>query len=508
MKAVRTDQLHQGQSMSATERLWLYNGLDCCVTLEVLNAIKPQLDNITTATYEFSKSLQGPVLEMNMHGVLVDEERRWQVVQEYRDKIERLQGQLWRLVHESFDIDLNWRSPDQLKKLFYEVMGYAPIKKKGKITVDRDALERLNMQFLARPIISHLLLLRDIAKKEGVLRTDIDPDGRMRTSFNIAGTNTGRFSSSLSEFGTGTNLQNIEDSLRSVFIADPGMKFAYIDLEQAESRVVGAIIWNLFNDGRYLDACESGDLHTEVARMANPRLPWTKDPKANKEIAERPYYRHHSLRHMCKVLGHGTNYGGQPHTMALHTQIDAGAIKEFQGKYFAAFPGIPRWHQRVAQELLDHGYLISLMGRRRWFFGRRNEASTIREAIAYDPQGSVGDILNRGMLQVWRSDLVQLLLQVHDAILVQYPEEKEDEILPQVLQTIKVPVELHNGRTLHIPSEAKVGWNWGSYCCGEGCKNCPAKNKANVDGLRKYSGNDTRTRQGRTSFSLLDRRVL
>jgi DNA polymerase-1 len=498
MKAIRTDQLHQGQSMSATERLWIYNGLDCCVTLEVLDALLPQLDNQTRAVYEFSKSLQGPVLEMNMRGVLVDDVRRRRVIAEYRDKIARLQGQLWQIVKGAYDVDLNWRSPDQLKHLFYEVMGYAPIKKKGKVTVDRDALEKLQMQFLARPIIAHILLLRDIAKKEGVLRTDIDPDGRMRTSFNIAGTNTGRFSSSLSDFGTGTNLQNIEDSLRSVFVAGPGMKFAYVDLEQAESRLVGAIIWNLFGDARYLDACESGDLHTAVCKLAWRQLQWSGDPRADKQIAEAPFYRQHSYRHMAKVLGHGTNYSGQPHTMALHTKIEPSVIKQFQANYFTAFPGIPRWHARVAQELRDHGHLTSLMGRRRWFFGRRDDPSTIREAIAYDPQGSVGDILNTGLLQIWRANICQILLQIHDALLVQYPEEAEAEVLPQVLRLIQVPVELNQGRTLLIPSEAKVGWNWGSW------------SEANPNGLKKYTGSETRTRQreGGPSASILDNRFL
>lgn len=493
MKAIRTDLLQPSASDSATERLWVYNGLDCCVTLEVLDALLPQLDNHSAPIYEFSRSLQAPVLEMNMRGILVDEARRQSVIKTYQAQIKQLQGQLWQIVHDGLGFDLNWRSPDQLKKLFYEVMGYAPIKKKGKVTVDRDALEKLQLQFLARPIISHLLLLRDIAKKEGVLRTDIDSDGRMRTSFNIAGTNTGRFSSSLSEFGTGTNLQNIEDILRSVFIADPGYKLAYIDLEQAESRLVGAIIWNLFHDGKYLDACESTDLHTAVARMAKPELAWTGDPAKDRILAESPYYRQHSLRHVCKVLGHGSNYCGQPHTMALHTKIESKVIADFQGRYFGAFPGIPRWHQQVARELIEHGYLVSLMGRKRWFFGRRTEASTHREAVAYDPQGSVGDILNRGMLQVWRSGLAQLLLQVHDAILVQYREEREAEVLPALLETIQVPVELAHGRRLLIPSEAKVGWNWGSWSTD------------NPDGLTKFKGTDSRRRQGHAPTSQLDR---
>jgi len=274
------------------------------------------------------------------------------------------------------------------------------------------------------------------------------------------------------------------------------MKFAYIDLEQAESRLVGAIIWNAFGDGRYLDACESGDLHTEVCRLAWRELPWTNDPRSNKSVAEQPFYRQHSFRHMAKVLGHGTNYGGQPHTMALHTKIEPSVIKQFQANYFTAFPGIPQWHARVAQELAANGNLTSLMGRKRWFFGRRTESSTIREAIAYDPQGSVGDILNRGMLQVWRANFVQLLLQIHDAILVQYPEEKEDEIVPRLTDTIRVPIELNDGRILVIPSEVKVGWNWGTY--GDN----------NPNGLIKYSGTDNRARQRSAETSILDRRFL
>jgi len=260
------------------------------------------------------------------------------------------------------------------------------------------------------------------------------------------------------------------------------MKFAYIDLEQAESRLVGAIEWNLFGDGRYLDACESGDLHTTVCRLAWSELPWTEDIKTNRTIADQPFYRQHSYRHMAKVLGHGTNYNGKPFTMAKHTKLDAKLIAEFQSKYFVAFPSHQRWHAAVASELIQYGNLTTLTGRRRWFFGRRNDDTTVREAIAYGPQGAVGDILNQGMLRIWRLNICQLLLQIHDAILVQYPEEVEDEVLPVLIETIKVPIQLNNGRTLIIPSEAKVGWNWAGH------------DENNPDGLKKGAGHDNRSR--------------
>lgn len=500
MKLIKTHEITPADLafMGETEKLWVYNGLDCCVTAEVLDAIAPQLDPQTRATYEFSKALQAPVLEMKIRGILVDQERRNEVLKEYERQLAAVAASLEEIVTQGIGVPtFNWRSPAQVKTLLYETLRIPPVKKRSSRgeytpTVNRDALEQLDLYFYAQPIVSHLLRLRDIGKKISVLKTDIDPDGRMRTSYNIAGTTTGRFSSSLSEFGTGTNLQNIEELLRSVFIADPGMKLAYIDLEQAESRLVGAIEWNLFGDGRYLDACESGDLHTSVCRLAWSGLPWTGELGKDREVAEQPFYRQHSYRHMAKVLGHGTNYNGKPYTMSKHTKLDAKLIAEFQGKYFAAFPSHQRWHAAVASQLLTQGNLTTLTGRRRWFFGRRNDDAVIREAIAYDPQGSVGDILNLGMLQVWRLNICQLLLQIHDAILVQYPEKDEDKILPQLLNALKAPISLRNNRTLLIPSEALTGWNWSK------------ESRNNPDGLKKWQGHDDRKRT-RPAPSKLDR---
>jgi hypothetical protein len=96
------------------------------------------------------------------------------------------------------------------------------------------------------------------------------------------------------------------------------------------------------------------------------------------------------------------------------------------------------------------------------------------------------------MLQVWRANVCQLLLQIHDAILVQYPEQQESHVLPQLLKTIEVPIELNSKRTLLIPSEAQTGWNWSK------------ETKENPDGLRKWRGFDDRKRQ-RQAPTKLDR---
>lgn len=461
MRIIDTTKLTPSSLKTQTERDWIYNGTDCCVTLEVFEVLYPQLDNKTQATYAFSRALQGPVLEMRTRGVLVDTARKSKVVAAFDEELGILEYQLNQIVRKGVGMPVfNWRSVDNLKELFYDKLGIPAIKQKGKITVNRDALEKLESYLIARPIIAHLKRMRDIGKKISVLQTDIDPDGRIRTSYNIAGTETGRFSSSLSEFGTGGNLQNVENELRSIFIADLGMKMAYLDAEQGESRVVGAIEWNLFNDGRYLDACESGDLHTKVAILCWPELDWPSEPADQRSLAERDYYRGHSRRFMCKKLGHGSNYGGQPPTLARETKTDIEIIKAFQPKYFTAFPAHHLWHAWVEGQIKTVGELTSLTGRKRQFWGRRNDHKTIREAIAFDPQGSLADIVNRGMLQLWERRTADLLLQNHDAVVVQYPEEQEEEMIPKLRSALSVTIMLEGGREFTIPYGVKTGWNF------------------------------------------------
>lgn len=488
------------------DREWVYNGLDVCVTFEVLEKIETLLDNTTRSTYEFSKSLCAPILEMSMRGLRVDFEQRNKVLRFYREQIEAISAQLNRILSEGLNLhNFNWRSPHQLKRLFYQILDLAPIKKRdatGRMspTVNREALEKLKNYFYAEPICTRLLILRDLDKKRQFLETEIDTDGRIRTNFNIAGTDTGRLASSFSDYGTGTNLQNVDRELRSVFIADPGMKFANIDLEQADARNVGAICWELFVNeygekyaGAYLDACESGDLHTTVCSMAWTELPWTNDPIANRKLADQIAYRGLSYRDLAKKLGHGTNYFGQPPTMAKHSKVQQDAIKLFQRRYFKAFPAIGRfqgdtdtrqhWHGWVREQLLTTQQITTPYNRRRLFFGDPKAPETLRAAIAFGPQSMTADQINIGLLNLWRANICQLLVQVHDSILVQYPEHLEDEIVPQAIKLLAAPITLRKGREFCVPSDCKVGWNWGDF-----------DEVKNPLGLKKYKGSDTRKR--------------
>ena len=489
-------------SFNADEMHWVYNGLDCCITGEIFTELNSIVDPVCRNTYEFSKALQAPVLEMSLRGLLVNKNRRRKVIAEMRRKLDRLEEQLYFLIREGVGVaDYNWRSPAQTMKLLYDVMGL-PVQKKRKSdgrygpSADRDALEKLSIYFIAEPIINHMLCLRDLGKSISFLETPIDKDGRFRTSFNIAGTVTGRWSSEMTDFGTGSNLQNVNAALRSVFVADPGYKFANLDLEQADARNVGAICWNTFVEhpdwdetsaGRYLDFCESGDLHTNVLKMSNPNLPWGTD--TDRAVADAIAYRHLTHRDLTKKLGHGSNFMGEPPTMAKHAKLPVAMVKEFQENYFSAFPCIPAWHENVAWQVKNQGFIQTPFGRRRFIFGRPTEKSTLREAVANNPQSMTGDEINNGILKLWRANRVQLLVQVHDSILFQYREEEEDEIIPWAMETLPTTLVLAKGREFTVPTDCAVGWNWGYH------------SDDNVDGLKKWKGSDNRKRQ-ETAFQL------
>lgn len=477
---------------------WVYNSLDCCVTSEVWEEMTKTVQPFTWPSYNFVRGMQGPALTMALRGMKIDVGKRNQWIREYEIRVEKLQKQLDKMADAVWGMPLNPRSPDQLKMFFYstmrlpEQMKYDKQKKMRVVSCDRKALEALEVYFHARPFIKHILRIRDYSKKIATLKTGLDNDNRMRTSYNVCGTETGRWSSNENAFGTGTNFQNWTDELREIFVADQGYKMAYIDGEQAESRVVAY----LSGDENYIRACESGDLHTAVAQMVWPDLGWTGDLREDRAIAEQKCYRDFSYRDLSKRLGHGTNYRGKAITMAKILGLEVKVIEKFQYDYFSVFRGIDHWHHRVAEELQTYGFLTTPLGRTRYFLSRLWDDDTLKEAIAFLPQSTIGEIINEGLYRVWQQfDLpgkdyewhTQCLAQVHDAILVQYPDvgaEHESAIITKLKKTMEVPIPI-NGRVLVIPANCEgTGWNWRKY-----------HEKKNPQGLKKWSGNETRTRK-------------
>lgn len=502
MKIIDTRDREALAMLSSDQQHWVYNGLDVVITAQVKTNLEKNLDEISEATYRHAINMQAPVMEMMLRGLPVDMNARDKIRRGHEKNLARVEAQLNKLLCEGIGYhgEFNPRSHTQVKDLFYNVLNLPVIKKKNSKgfyapAADRETLEKLSAQhFFARPLVSHILLARDLSKAIGFLKTKADKDKHIRCNFNLAGTNTGRLSSSVSDFGTGTNLQNIDPANRGIFHAPRGRKFVNIDLEQADSRGVGAIAWNFFVEshgpewaGAYLDACESGDLHTQVCRMAWPNLDWPEDRAGWRAIADQKAYREHSYRDLAKKLGHGTNYLGQPFTMSMHSKVPVDQIKEFQANYFAAFHCVKAWQDETIRLLQTTGHLINLFGRRRYFFGRHNDTSVKNAAIAYSPQGTTGDAINKGIQNLWRhkdGKYFQLHIQVHDSILLSIPDGTDDELIPLANELMRVPIELAQGREFIIPVDAQLGWNWG-YA-----------SDSNPNGLINWTGKDDRRGPG------------
>ena len=525
MPIVETHKLSQSARQSTSDNLQTYCGLDCCVTMEVFEEISA-IPHHSSGIYAFERALQAPYLDIIRRGFLVDELSRQRIVNDpeigLRPRLARLQSLLDRLASEVWDKRtkssngewhaLNPRSPAQLKDFFYSTMHLPEVwlSQKGvkKLSTNREALEKLEVYLYARPFTSIILSIRDISKQLEVLESDIDSDSRFRTSYNIAGTETGRPSSSTNAFGTGGNAQNIAPALRSIFISDPGYKLCVIDLEQVEARDVGWFCGVLFDDWSYLDACESGDLHTNNARRVCPERQWTGVPHQDRKLAEEQFYREFSFRDMSKRGGHLTNYRGTAWMMSRALKIPIAVAEMFQARYVLgapgidpAFPCIPRWLQWTAEQIQLNGALTTPFGRTRHFFGRPGDDATIREAIAFLPQSTTADRMNLGLWRVWRyMPEVQLLAQTYDSITFQYLESaNESDIIGRALELIRVELVAPNRPSYIVPGEAKIGWNWGACVTQSDIDRAKSEGKRpprlNPEGLVKWKpGSDKRTR--------------
>jgi hypothetical protein len=259
-----------------------------------------------------------------------------------------------------------------------------------------------------------------------------------------------------------------------------------------------------------------GDLHSLVCRMCWTDLPWPEEftldhfrkygafdselLAAAKKVAKQPAYRDKSYRDLAKVLGHGSNYRGKPPTMSKHSHVDVKVVARFQRAYFDAFPEIPRWHRWIAEQIQTKRYLVTLMGRRRWFFTRPDDDTTLREATAYLPQSfATGDYMNYGLLQLWCKNLpIHILEQVHDAIAFYYDERDEHWIINYICRLLEIHMTLvapsGEKRDFFIPTEALLGWN---LAYRQEIRNDEGEiiKIINPDGLIVWKGKDDRQRQ-------------
>lgn len=475
MKILKSEELSGGQLA--------YNALDGLLTHEIFSVLQQEVPEEAKRIYAFEKKLLGPVLTMTRRGIRVDEKRRQEQIENIWPRIRRLTGMdvkynkkgekkwyvanknalLQRLALAMWGKELNPNSGTQLKALFYDTMGIPPVMKsdKGvmKIKTDRDALEKLQKQYVkAKPFCSILLRFTDIKKKLELIEQPL-LDGRFMYTFSPAGTETGRFNSKAHPFYIGHNIQNIDPELRDMFIPDEGFVFVSADLKGAESVAVAY----LSGDEAYIRAVNSGDVHTLVASMV-----WGFEPL--RELAERKFYLEWTYRDMAKRAGHGSSYDGKPPTIAREIKVEVDVVEDFQRKFFKAFPGIRDWHAATVKELQSTQSLVTPFGLRRIFWSRLWSDDTIREAIAFKPQSMIGYITHIGELRVWKEldgKDCQLLMNGHDSTLLQVKEDKLEILLPKIMKLLEVEVPVTDikgiERKMTIPLECKIGYNWRDF---------------------------------------------
>jgi hypothetical protein len=190
---------------------------------------------------------------------------------------------------------------------------------------------------------------------------------------------------------------------------------------------------------------------------------------------------------MCKKLGHGRNYIGQPRTLANTQKFLSNTRKLFARLMTKRSPASLHGMSRSSggSNTLHRSQTYSAVAGSS-SADRRTQPRTAMPLLT-KLHHAPSDEINQGILKLWRANRVQLLMQVHDNILFQFPEELEDEIIPWATETLKILLNAKKRTEFHVPTDAKTGWNWGNF------------SEDNPDGLKKWRGGDTRQRKKRSS---------
>jgi uracil-DNA glycosylase len=464
------------------DEFWMYCGKDGCVTMEAWPKIEKEMQaKGTRATYDFTMELIEVLLYMQMRGIKADRTRLAETKELVGEKIAGLQAEL-----DLKSGGLNPNSPKQCQEYFYIKLGYKPYisRKTGNITTDDKAMTKLERKGCREATL--VKEIRGLKKLEGTyLDIEFDADGRLRCSYNAAGTTTGRLSSSQTIFGTGANFQNIPPEFKTFLVADDGYFLAEFDKRQAEWIETAF----LSGDANMMEVVEKGlDAHVRTAQLmygAPEELilkeakivgnstdeDWIKEQRLKlcPEIFSYNPPLNMSMRQAAKKSNHGFNYDLSPIGFADANQMPLDDSKRCYAGYHKSYPGLKLWYKRTVEELqTKNRTLETFFGRRRWF-GDRWSDDLFKQAYAYRPQSTVADMVNRALIQQHRDQkdymkLVDLLGQVHDSELIQYPLDKLVEF-GKAAVTIKQylePTVTYGGRSHVIPTDLKIGLDWGN----------------------------------------------
>lgn len=419
-------------------------GRDALAVHHLVEPIRASLDAQGMA--ELYTSIENPLVmvlaKMEHIGIAVDIEELEGLNKKLTDEVESLVAEL----REVADMpDLNLNSPKQLRELLYDVKGITPIKKtKTGPSTDASTLEKLEHEwpeFLA-PLRRH----REVEKLRGTygkgLLAEVAPDGRIHATFNQTVARTGRLSSDK------PNLHNIpvrseEGRLfRRAFVAPEGTELLVADYNQIELRCIA----HLAQDPGLLDAFNSGqDIHNATAARV---------------FAVEPEDVTLDQRSKAKMVSYGLAYGMEAYGLAQRLNIPVDEAAPILDAYFVAFPNVKAYMDRTVEEARERGYTETLFGRRRPIPELMNSNFRVRQAgerqaMNAGIQGLAADIFKVALVRIDQA-LVdaksELILQVHDEVLVEVPPDEKESIGDLVIEL------MHDAADLDVPLEVNVSW--------------------------------------------------
>ena len=384
--------------------------------------------------------------EMELAGIELDEK----ILSTFGKRLEKRIGELKELVYQEAGEEFNLGSPAQLGQILYGRLGISTAGlKKGKtgVSTAADVLEKLKDQ---HPIVGYIMEYRELDKLKNTyvdaLPAQVSPDGRVHTSFSQVIAQTGRLSSS------NPNLQNIPvrtelgREIRAAFVAPKGRVLVGADYSQIELRVAAS----LAGDEAMIQTFRDGiDLHQQTAGMlfGVPIEEVTKDQ-----------------RYAAKTINFGVLYGMSAHGLSVATGMGGKDAAEFIEKYFEVRPKLRDYIEAVKRFGLDKGYTETLFGRRRACLEMRSTNFQIRSAaervaVNVPIQGTAADIYKLAMIELAKrlDDDCDLLLQIHDELIVEAPEAKAEGVAELMREVMISVIDL--GVPLAV--DTAIGPTWG-----------------------------------------------
>ena len=410
--------------------------------------LPPRLEelNMTALLHEMELPLCRVLAEMELAGFRIDGAALARFGEDLQQRIVTLEQSIYHMAGEEFNIN----SPKQLGAILFDKL-QLPHGKKTKTgwSTNAEVLEKLRYE---APIVDKVLEYRQYAKlrstyADGLLRA-VSPDGRVRTSFQMTVTATGRLSS------TEPNLQNIPtrtelgSEIRRLFIAGDGNVLVDADYSQIELRLLA----HMAGDEAMQQAFLSGaDFHTVTAAKVF-HVP-------ESEVT-------HQMRSRAKAVNFGIVYGMSAFSLSQDIHVTVAEAKDYMERYFATYPGVKQYMTDIVEKAKEQGYVETLYHRRRALpelkssnFIQRSFGE--RVALNMPIQGTAADIMKLAMLRVYdrlrRENLqARLIMQVHDELIVECPEAEREAVEKLLRQ------EMEQVAALAVPltAEAHSGKNW------------------------------------------------